>query len=76
MLAGLIALGFVLAGAAWLWKHRLPPLTDEQVQELVDEYWVCEFLGDTPRANELFCYLDRQGIAVFATDDGARWERR
>jgi hypothetical protein len=76
MLAGLCAFGAFLIDAAWLYATRLPPLTDDQVQQLVDEYWVCEFLGDTVRSGELFRDLDREGITLYATDDGAKWERR
>jgi hypothetical protein len=76
MFNGLCALAALLL-LAWLILRlmRLPPLTDDEVQELVDEYWVCEILDDSQRANEVLRLLQRHGIVVRYTDDGARWER-
>ena len=76
MLAILIASGLAIAVVIAFGLMRAPRLTDDQVQQLVDEYWVCEFLGDEPRAHELWRDLDREGIVMRVTDDGVKWERR
>lgn len=78
MAAGIFALIAILffAYAAYRWCNGAPPLTNDQVQELVDEFIANERVGDFDRATEIFRNLSREGVTLRVTDDGVSWERR
>lgn len=75
MAACILALVAVLAFAAWIWTKHVPPLTNDQIQQLIAERDLAMLIGDTPRANEILRDLHREGVEVLDVLGATYWER-